>query len=119
VNIQEATKLALEKDLYIVRENDEMGKYVKIKPTNTSDCCILTPTPYWEEKEERKIAQGKRWHPEALDLIADDWIVVDEHDQPQKSEIRGITIDLSNHDIQPKGTKKNWLKTLLKNLVHL
>ncbi|MBL3731589.1 hypothetical protein JIN86_18535 [Lysinibacillus sp. HST-98] len=33
----------------------------------------------------------------------------------EDKKIKGITIELSTHDIQPKGTWRSWLKKLLKN----
>lgn len=36
----------------------------------------------------------------------------------EDKKIKGITIELSTHDIQPKGTWRSWLKKLLKNPFH-
>lgn len=75
MNIQDATKLALEKDLYIVRESSIFRKYSRIKPTDTPDCCIVYRTKYAKQRDGEKSILGKRWNPDASDLIADDWIV--------------------------------------------
>ncbi|MED4727037.1 MULTISPECIES: Thoeris anti-defense Tad2 family protein [Aneurinibacillus] len=77
MNIQDATKLALEKDLYIIRESSPFRKYSKIKPTDTSDCCMVYKTKYAEQMHGGKLAPGKRWNPDASDLLADDWIVTE------------------------------------------
>lgn len=87
MNIQDATKLAMEKDLYIIRENDyPFNKFARIKPTCSSDCCIICPTSYWEEEEGKKITPGKRWQPNAEDLIADDWVVTELY--PDETEVK-------------------------------
>lgn len=75
MNIQEATKKALESGKYITREGlaGEIGR-IRIKPTDTPDCCIVLIS------DPRKIPSarvGKRWNPQAEDLMADNWIVVD------------------------------------------
>ncbi len=64
MNIQEATKKAMETNKNIQR--DSIG--IKIKPTNGWECCLLIhPT-----KQE----YAPRWNPKAEDLMADDWEVV-------------------------------------------
>ena len=40
---------------------------IKILPTNTSDCCLVIS----DESDQ----VGKRWNPNASDLIATDWEV--------------------------------------------
>lgn len=72
VNINEATKQAIKGNKYISRQHAQLfgyGKGIKIKPTNKSDCCIV----FMEGK-----SSAKRWNPQAEDLTADDWIVVDQ-----------------------------------------
>ncbi|MCX8045759.1 MAG: hypothetical protein N3A70_02615 [Anoxybacillus gonensis] len=55
MNIQEATKLALKKGLYMTRAGgDEVYKYIRIKPTDTSDCCIIYPSPEYEKVSGKK-----------------------------------------------------------------
>ncbi|MCL9969796.1 DUF2829 domain-containing protein [Anoxybacillus kestanbolensis] len=76
MNIQEATKLALEKGLCITRTGDELYKFMRIKPTDTPDCCIVFPSPEYERIAGKKISPAKRWNPKAEDLLADDWIVI-------------------------------------------
>lgn len=62
--IHEAVKEAIEKDLYIRRKR--WPAWI-MKPTNTSDCVMCV----FENKMVRC------WNPQANDLAADDWEVVD------------------------------------------
>lgn len=68
MNIQNATKEALEKGCFIARESLKGSKTV-IKPTNTYDCCIIMV----KGKESQ---QSRFWNPTADDLIAEDWKIV-------------------------------------------
>ena len=66
--IHEATKLALEENKFITRESWN-GNWM-LKPTDTAECCIAIPL--FED-----IKSVPRWNPNAGDLIANDWKVVD------------------------------------------
>ena len=70
MNIQEATNSRTKDKPYITREvwcNTYRGADLKVFPTNTPDCCVITSLA----------ARGHRrgWQPTADDLIADDWFV--------------------------------------------
>lgn len=67
IYIQTAVKRALNKNKFIMRKAYEFME-IKIKPTNTPDCCIC----FIEGKPS-----AKRWNPKAEDLIANDWIMLD------------------------------------------
>ena len=68
MNIQEATKLAMEKGISIRRENQDV---YGILPTNLQRYqCLVVSRHY----KKRQTAAG-RWQPSADDLIADDWIL--------------------------------------------
>ena len=71
MNIQEATKLAMEQNKFISRLHFIKTFKVKIKPTNTYELCGSYPINPNEFKPRRA------WNPCADDLIADDWIIVD------------------------------------------
>lgn len=78
INIAEATKKALEEDLYISRDSEENEwKYIKIKPTNSDGGCLIYQTKAGEENMKEKVAPGKRWQPYARELTADDWQVTE------------------------------------------
>lgn len=64
--IHEAVAEAVRIDGYITRHECSV---VRIKPTNSAACCILT--------SEGK-APCPRWQPGARDLMADDWTVTKE-----------------------------------------
>ncbi|HDI7734808.1 TPA: DUF2829 domain-containing protein [Staphylococcus aureus] len=69
MNIQEATKLAMEKGISIRRENQDV---YGILPTNLQRYqCLVVSRHY---KKKRQTAGGRR-QPSADDLIADDWIL--------------------------------------------
>lgn len=65
--INEAVKKALQTGGCITRENAFWGESIKVKPTNTPDCCVVF-------KENKAVCPG--WQPQAKDLIADDWTVL-------------------------------------------
>lgn len=66
MNIKDAVTIALKENKYIYRQSEkDEGIQVNILPTNTFDCCLLTT-------DDNEFA-GKRWNPNANDLIADDW----------------------------------------------
>lgn len=68
MNISQAVKEAAEKGLCITRADAWWGEHIKIKPTDTEDCCIIIP---------QEDPAGKRWNPHKEDLLADDWIVTE------------------------------------------
>lgn len=70
--ISDAIKARHADKQYITREawcNTYRGLDLKVFPTNTPDCCVLTSLA----------TRGPRrgWQPTAGDLIADDWFVTD------------------------------------------
>lgn len=65
--IHEAAALAYELNLSMCRKKD--SRHIRIKPTNTPDCCILSI---------KGGSDCSRWQPYADDLIADDWMVTTE-----------------------------------------
>ena len=68
MNIREAVLLAMKEGKYIYRKSEkDEGYSVNILPTNTIDCCLMLSNHTNEV--------GKRWNPNANDLIADDWEV--------------------------------------------
>lgn len=68
MNICEATRKAVEENKYISREAHSGCVVIKIKPTNTPDCCIIS---------DGKQIPRRGWQPQAEDLTADDWVVMD------------------------------------------
>ena len=68
MKISEAAKKAIVEGKYIARKGSPFLEMVKIKPTNTPDCCVL----YSEGK-----APCRGWEPQAEDLTSDCWDVVD------------------------------------------
>ena len=76
MNIQEATKKALEENKCITIPHNGII-WFKIKPTNNPDenCILLSKN----NKEARKsiCALSHGWQPDADSLISDDWIVID------------------------------------------
>lgn len=75
MNIQEAIKLALEQDKYIEREA-WMGGF-NIKPTNTINCCVAHMYPHPRNGLSKAPAPRRGWQPQAEDLVADDWVIID------------------------------------------
>ncbi len=69
MNIQEATKLAMEKGIAIRRKNQ--GVY-GILPTNLVNYQCLIISKNYKTKGQ---TAGARWQPSADDLIADDWVL--------------------------------------------
>lgn len=70
MNIQEATKKAVAEGKQITRTNSWWGggeNGIKIRPTNTDECCIVSTAKM----------EVLRWNPQAEDLIADDWAVME------------------------------------------
>ena len=75
MNIQEATKKAMERNCYIAREIMENGNAylpTAIKPTNSYARCII----YTFDRQGKEIHHCKNWEPTADDLIADDWVLI-------------------------------------------
>ncbi|MDS4000014.1 Thoeris anti-defense Tad2 family protein [Staphylococcus capitis] len=72
MNIQEATKLSMEKGKPIYRSSEfktfrKPGDNLELLPTNSYGYIVVRP---------RKKAFYPMWQPMAKDLIADDWEVV-------------------------------------------
>ena len=65
MNIQEATKLAMEKGISIRRENQDV---YGILPTNLQRYQCLVVSRHYKKRQ----TAGGRWQPSADDLIADD-----------------------------------------------
>lgn len=68
MNIYEATKKAVEENRYISRKTHSSCVILKIKPTNTPDGCIISI---------KKQNPCRGWQPQAEDLTADNWEVID------------------------------------------
>jgi len=78
MNIQQATKLALDTNQYISREGSLFDKYVRLQPTNTDGGYLIIAVNQHAKQGKAKgmiNTPGKRWQPYAEDLIADDWYV--------------------------------------------
>ncbi len=63
-------KIAIVAGKTIRRRNITWSAF-QIKPTDTTECCILLVV-----KNGRVKNKGPRWNPTAKDLMADDWEVV-------------------------------------------
>jgi len=74
MNIQKATKKCMEIDGYITRKSWGGRFSFYLEPTNTPLCCIAD--------SHRVSGPHPRWNPNADDLMADDWIVMDENSTP-------------------------------------
>lgn len=76
MNIQEATKKAMEEDAYITRrENQRYSGYSRIgviKPSNSHDTCAIMTL----DEKGRTENYCRNWNPTADDLMADDWYVI-------------------------------------------
>lgn len=68
--IHEAVKTAIAEEKFITRPDAWWGKHMKMKPTNTPDCCKV-----FSRCDEKPPVRG--WQPQAEDLMADDWAAVD------------------------------------------
>lgn len=66
MNIRKAIMEALRTDKCITRTDIGWIGYIKIKPTNSTDCCIFIT-----EK-----SSAPRWNPTAEDLTSKNWIVL-------------------------------------------
>ena len=86
VNIQEATKVALEEGKFITRVC--FKNHAKIQPTNGIGGCILSTT-------DNSAQPRGGWQPSAEDLTADDWKVIDgDYGKYKTAKIKGINIEL-------------------------
>ncbi|RBP89355.1 hypothetical protein DFO70_1112 [Cytobacillus firmus] len=77
MNIQEAAKKAKEQGKHIQRDTDGGWECIKIKPTDSSDRCILVVIDGPKVSKTKPNAQRRGWQPSASDIVANDWIVVD------------------------------------------
>ena len=68
--IHEAVKLAVKFNKFIQRKDSTFFNRVKIKPTSTSDCCIIYHTVGEAEP-------SPRWCPNADDLSSKKWTLTD------------------------------------------
>ncbi|MGE7841412.1 hypothetical protein ACQKNX_11510 [Lysinibacillus sp. NPDC093712] len=64
VNIQEATRIALNEGLFITREIQGF-EHFRIQPTNTDDCYIVHISKDYIGQVGEKYIPGKRWNPKA------------------------------------------------------
>ena len=70
MNILTAIKKAIDEDSFIARTSLDFGEgRTLIKPTNSSDCCIVV----FRRNGAKKRQQIKCWNPTADDLLAEDW----------------------------------------------
>lgn len=75
MNILTAIKKAIDEDSFIARTSLDFGEgRTLIKPTNSSDCCIVV----FRRDNVKKRQQIKCWNPTADDLLAEDWEVLKE-----------------------------------------
>ncbi len=71
MNIQEATKLAMEKGGFICRKSihkDYDTRFAVIQPTNSHETCKVVVM-----QDGIPISSCRCWNPTADDLTADDW----------------------------------------------
>ena len=98
MNIQEETKLAMERGKSIYRKDlRNEGLRGEILPTNDSYHGMLYTIP---DKKSYK----QRWQPMAEDLISDEWHVVGEKTMTEK--IKGLEVDLEIQENKQTPTKK-------------
>ena len=75
MNILTAIKKAIDEDSFIARTSLDFGEgRTLIKPTDSSDCCIV----FFRRDSAKKRQQIKCWNPTADDLLAEDWEVIKE-----------------------------------------
>lgn len=75
MHIHEAAEMAASKGKCMTRKSvmeETNGKLLNVKPTNTSECCILI-----DRTKRRPGGSARWWNPTLEDLTADDWIVID------------------------------------------
>ena len=75
MTISKAAAIAAEKGKCMTRESvraETNGTMLIIKPTNTSECCILIDT-----RKRRPGGSIRWWNPTLEDLTANDWIITD------------------------------------------
>lgn len=70
MNIYKVVKKANKRKCFITRKKyiRTIFECVKIKPTNSTGCCIVF---------KNNKPSASRWNPSAEDLAAKDWIIVD------------------------------------------
>ena len=68
--IHEATTQAMAEGRRMMRMSGPFRNFIRIRPTNTPDGCFLETTC-----SKKRTLRG--WEPDADDLMADDWEVVD------------------------------------------
>lgn len=100
MNIQEATKLAMEKGKPIYRSSEfetfrKPGDNLELLPTNSYGYVVVKP---------RQKSFYPLWQPMAEDLLADDWHVVGEKTMTEK--IKGLEVDLEIQENKQTPTKK-------------
>ena len=69
--INEAVEQIVGKDLYMRRANKDGWKWIRIKPTDGPDYCVVHSPNYPVHQSSCRM-----WGPSAEDLMADDWEVV-------------------------------------------
>lgn len=75
MNILTAIKKAIDENSFIARTSLDFGEgRTLIKPTNSSDCCIVV----FQREGAKRQQQIKCWNPTADDLLAEDWEVIKE-----------------------------------------
>lgn len=75
MDICAAVMTAMQENGFIARKSCDFGDgRTLIKPTSSSDCCIVI----FQREGQKKRQQVKCWNPTADDLLAVDWEVVTE-----------------------------------------
>lgn len=76
MDIKEAVKQSLETGKKIILQETTGAEYnarVLVKPTNTSDCCIL-----YLEEDGKEVSHRRAWMPTADDLLSDAYELANE-----------------------------------------
>ncbi|MDQ5983901.1 MAG: hypothetical protein RUMPE_01344 [Eubacteriales bacterium SKADARSKE-1] len=73
MDIQQATKIALENDLFITRTNEYWLRHFKNKPDGNFLFSCYTRTS--EDGKQLWQEVGRGWQPQVEDILADDWVV--------------------------------------------
>lgn len=75
MDIRKAIKKAIDENSFIARTDLDFGEgRTLIRPTNSSDCCIVV----YQREGARKRRQIKCWNPTADDLLSTNWEVIKE-----------------------------------------
>lgn len=82
----------LGQDGYLTRKNAWWGKLLKIKPTDTEDCCVIISP---------EGAPGKKWNPRREDLMANDWEIVTDELENLNSGKSSINEIRKQHGLPP------------------